>query len=71
LSAEKGDREMDRVTKRLLWVTAVGVWLNFAAIILGLSIGAYDVNRIWRYAAFAASECSDISDGRCSNHKIC
>ena len=62
---------MDTAIKRLLWITAVGVWLNFV-LMLGFGVSnIYDSRLVWRVATTAATACSDISDGFCTNSKIC
>jgi hypothetical protein len=62
---------MDTAIKRLLWIVAVGVWLNFI-LMLGFGVSnIYDSRLVWRVATTAAKACSDISDGFCTNSKIC
>jgi hypothetical protein len=65
---------MDQTTKRLLWITAVGIWLNIVAVVFGLSFDTRNINRVWyaaASAASAASTCEAIADGTCANGKLC
>jgi len=51
---------MDRTSKFLLLIIAIGVWANFWIIASRPSIGAY-----------TASYVSSIANGDCANQKLC